>query len=1370
MKKFLVNYMEKIEVFLEKNEPDAFYARIPYSFLNRVHKVGGKWVQGKKLWRFPLDFNLWENFEHQFSDCEIKKSLAFIVGMNNRKKKQENFLEAKKIAEKDEPSDFGVEGITLNGKNPLFNYQRHGVECGLQVGDGFLIGDVPGLGKAEILDNKVFTPFGRKRIGDIVVGDKVIGSDGLSHNVIGVYPQGLKPVYKITFNDGYSIECAEEHLWYVFDRCKNSYNVLTTGEMLDKELVKEKNGIGRNYDKVYKYSTYYKESDGGNKWQIPIVKPIQFERKDMFLVDPYLMGVLIGDGCFTNHCVTVNENENDFEEIFNPYLQSGCYNARELKKPNAKVRKIAFTINSELKQLGLFGKHSYDKFIPECYKYASVEDRLALLQGLMDTDGHCMKSNKDIFSGTEFSTVSERLSDDVAELVQSLGGIVRKHSKKPFYTKNGVHIYCKTAYRLNIKMPSQLIPFRLKRKISAYHIPQKYDVARFIKDISYVGEKECVCIAVDAPDHLYVTEHCIVTHNTIQGLAIAVERKNRGEIHNCLIVCPASLKYNWLDEIHKFTKEKAIVIGHKAKNKEEREKQWIAEGYFFKIVNYELVARDLYCEPKKIDNRISCANQVLKSYDMAIFDECFSYYSRVLLEDGSLEYIGKIVENKMPVRVMSYNWEQKKFEPKPIVHYFNNGRKQLLSLKTQYGTVQVTSNHKYYKLDGSSVTAGELKDGDKIAVYNKFGFGIERIPLLAGTLLGDGSLSRYSKNSLARLRTSHGVNQIEYAKWKEEIFTNCIGKEINCKNPNTFSKKIYQFCSKSMYPDTIYDIFYECGKKKVTEKWLNQLNEFGLALWYMDEGSNQEISYFPRNYRDIQDNLQYICNNQKTYLSSEKNPSYYLKKYGLKKFSYKSFFKELIHSENPIEFFDKYSRKKYDVCFLHTEGFEKDEVELISKFLKKKFGLENSIVKTKGNKKIFYYHIRFTVSSSKKLIDMISPYVPKCMRYKLNGKGKEYNQKMIDDYLKTNSMLEAKIISIKEWNNRCNYTYNIEVEGNHNYICGGSLVSNCQYLKHHSSARTQACRAIQAKYRIGLSGTPIDGKLEEIHSIFQILKPGLFVNKTQFMARYAEYDYFGSVKGYHRVNEVRDKIAPYYLRRLKEVVFKDLPPKLFKDLHVELSDKNMRDYKKISNGKSEITAEAAAAELVIRARQFLDFPEIIGLHNSSDKYKVFKELMDSLVMENNEKTIVFTQYTNTIKYLVKNLKSDGYKHIMVIDGSVPSEERQEICKKFNNENKPYILIMSDAGCTGLNLQEAKNVVHYTDNFSPAVMQQRNDRAHRATTKHTVVIYRFICDGTIDEHVRNILGQKMAINNAMLDEHCSEFSIGDMSALELMSCL
>lgn len=304
---------------------------------------------------------------------------------------------------------------------------------------------------------------------------------------------------------------------------------------------------------------------------------------------------------------------------------------------------------------------------------------------------------------------------------------------------------------------------------------------------------------------------------------------------------------------------------------------------------------------------------------------------------------------------------------------------------------------------------------------------------------------------------------------------------------------------------------------------------------------------------------------------------------------------------------------------------------------------------------------------------------------------------------------------------------------------------------------------------MGLSGTPLDGRLEEIHSIFQILKPGLFVSKQKFMERYAEYDYFGAVKGYHHIKEVSDKISPYYLRRKKEEVLKDLPPKLFKDMHVELSPKNMKAYKELIKKKNEITENASAAELLIRARQFLDFPEILGIHNSSDKYAVFKELIDDLVKENGQKVVVFSQYTNTIHWLVKNLETE-YKGIQVIDGSVDAEERQEICKRFNNNPKYNILIMSDAGAEGLNLQSGSAVINFTDSFSPAKQQQRANRCHRANSKHSVTIYRFITDGTIEEHVRGILARKMAVNNALLGEACDEFAIEGMSALELLSCL
>ena len=577
---------DEIFITMHADDKEAFYAKIPYDKLPNIHRIGGKWMQSGKEWRFPLDDQIWEKFQKEFASefatGKVHKDAAFLIAFDKRHKDLDKFLKFKEVAMRDEPTEFGVEGLSYEGKNPLFNYQKWGIKCGLYVGDGFLIGDQPGLGKS------------------------------------------------------------------------------------------------------------------------------------------------------------------------------------------------------------------------------------------------------------------------------------------------------------------------------------------------------------------------------IQSLGIAKDRMNKGEIRNCLIVCPASLKYNWRDEVTKFLGMEALVIGHKCKNSQEREKHWIAEGYPFKIVNYELVARDLYCEPKRKDNRISCAKVVLSSFDLVIFDEI-------------------------------------------------------------------------------------------------------------------------------------------------------------------------------------------------------------------------------------------------------------------------------------------------------------------------------------------------------------------------------------------------------------------------------------QYLKHHSSARTLACRTLQAKYRIGLSGTPIDGRLEEIHSIFQILKPGLFVSKQKFMERYAEYDYFGAVKGYHHIKEVSDKIAPYYLRRLKEEVLKDLPPKLHKDLHVELSAQNMKAYKDLVKKKNEITEEASAAELLIRARQFLDFPEILGMHNSSDKYAVFKELLDELVKENHQKVIVFSQYTNTIYWIVKNLESE-YKGIQVIDGSVGSEERQEICKRFNTDDKYNILVMSDAGCTGLNLPAAHACIMYTDAFSPAVMLQREDRCHRATTKHSVMIYRFITDGTIEEHVRDILAKKQSVNNALLGEKIDSFKTGELSAMELLSCL
>ena len=146
----------------------------------------------------------------------------------------------------------------------LYQHQEEGIKF-LLSRNGCILADDMGLGKMEIVDNQVFTPHGRVRIGDLKIGDKIIGSNGKPCNIIGVYPQGVKDLYKITFNDGYSILVGGEHLWGVSSNNsgensknrENKYITLSTEQMLDENLELEQIGTGWNEKRPYKFKTYY---------------------------------------------------------------------------------------------------------------------------------------------------------------------------------------------------------------------------------------------------------------------------------------------------------------------------------------------------------------------------------------------------------------------------------------------------------------------------------------------------------------------------------------------------------------------------------------------------------------------------------------------------------------------------------------------------------------------------------------------------------------------------------------------------------------------------------------------------------------------------------------------------------------------------------------------------------------------------------------------------------------------------------------------------------------------------------------------------------------------------------------------------------
>jgi hypothetical protein len=511
---------------------------------------------------------------------------------------------------------YNVEKVEIDyskySNRPPLNHQKEAIEK-LVGCKRFILADDMGLGKAEFIENRVFTPYGRKRIGDLKIGDEVIGSDGKKCSVIGVYPQGVKDLYRVTFNDGVSVLVCKEHLFSVNSRSfgyntNNSRNkesiVLSVEQMLDNDLLLEINGSKNNLNKKYKFKTYYKEKGGNSKWQIPMVKPIEFIPNELKL-NPYLLGLILGDGGITQKAITFTTED---DEILNYIKDVLPENSQITENNNSKygyrlTKKTGNTnpIIQILKELNLMGCGSHNKFIPNIYKYSSINDRLEILKGLMDTGGYCSISKEGNFEGTEFSTVSERLCDDVIEIVHSLGGIARKKSRTTNYTYKGEKKEGKKSYRVNIKLPIGMNPFKLKRKYELYNTPKKYKVGRYIKDIKFEGSGEAVCISVDSPDKLYVTENAIVTHNTTSTIIAALETGAK----KILIISPASLKINWMREIQNYTDRSVYIC--EGKN--------FSTEHDFVIINYDII-KNFYDIKDKENSPIYQMN-----FDLIIIDE-----------------------------------------------------------------------------------------------------------------------------------------------------------------------------------------------------------------------------------------------------------------------------------------------------------------------------------------------------------------------------------------------------------------------------------------------------------------------------------------------------------------------------------------------------------------------------------------------------------------------------------------------------------------------------------------------------------------------------------------------------------------------------
>ena len=316
-------------------------------------------------------------------------------------------------------------------------------------------------------------------------------------------------------------------------------------------------------------------------------------------------------------------------------------------------------------------------------------------------------------------------------------------------------------------------------------------------------------------------------------------------------------------------------------------------------------------------------------------------------------------------------------------------------------------------------------------------------------------------------------------------------------------------------------------------------------------------------------------------------------------------------------------------------------------------------------------------------------------------------------------------------------------------------VDEVHLAKHHASKRTRAIKDLRAKFRMALTGTPMDGRLEELHSIMGFVAPGLLSSKTRFYQRHVNTDIWGKVTGYKRISEVSSKIQPFFLRRLKKDVLKDLPDKIYENRFVVMTPEESKIYKQLADNGHEATEDAAAIVAIIRCKQFCNWPQQVDANcKFSSKMESFKEALDEAVIQSGHKALVFSQYKQTVDVLAKVLEDMGLKFLR-IDGDTKTTERASMQKTFNEDKSIDIMLGTEAMSTGLNFTAADMVFNFDDNWSPAVMSQRCDRCHRIGQKNVVTVISFICKDTIEERIRSVINQKNKITSQVLGDELEE---------------
>jgi len=345
------------------------------------------------------------------------------------------------------------------------------------------------------------------------------------------------------------------------------------------------------------------------------------------------------------------------------------------------------------------------------------------------------------------------------------------------------------------------------------------------------------------------------------------------------------------------------------------------------------------------------------------------------------------------------------------------------------------------------------------------------------------------------------------------------------------------------------------------------------------------------------------------------------------------------------------------------------------------------------------------------------------------------------------------------------------------------ILDEAQTIKNPNTKQTQAAKALNSNIRFTLSGTPIENRLMDLWSLFDFTSPGLLGTSKVFLQYDKKLSEKESANKTNFLVAIRTLVKPYILRRLKndKSVIADLPDKTELKSFCNLTKAQVALYQQTVEELTNCLREEAAAEgikrrglilaYILRFKQICNHPDQLLGHgiydyNLSGKFLRIKELCEEIAAK-QEKVLIFTQFREIIPAIADFLAGIFNCNGLILHGATPVKQRAKLVEAFQEEQGPPFFVLSlKAGGTGLNLTKAAHVIHFDRWWNPAVEDQATDRAYRIGQKKNVLVHKFICRGTIEEKIDELIDSKKSLADEMFSGG-GESLLTEMSNEELM---